>query len=119
VFVGVAKLWSLTGESTLLLERDPILGIKFSHLMQLAATLELGVVAVCFFRPTVDGLLAIAWLSVMFVSYRVGLWWIGWKKPCNCLGDLTDALQISPQLADNIMKGLFVQRQLDFPTDDD
>jgi hypothetical protein len=104
--VGVAKLWSLTGDSTLLVERDPFLGIQFSHLMFLAATLELGVAAVCFFRPVVDGLLAIAWLSVLFVSYRAGLWWTGWTKPCSCLGILTDALHISPELADSVMKGL-------------
>jgi hypothetical protein len=105
-FVGVAKLWSLTGESTLLLERDPLLGIKFSHLMQLAASLELGVAAICFVRSSVDGLLAVAWLSGMLIGYRAALWWIGWQKPCSCLGNLTDALNVSPQLADNVMKGL-------------
>ena len=35
---------------------------------------------------------------------RFGLWWMGWHKPCNCLGNLTDALHLSPQTADNIMK---------------
>ena len=39
-------------------------------------------------------------------TYRIGLWWIGWQKPCSCLGNLTDALHISPQVADNVMKGL-------------
>jgi hypothetical protein len=28
----------------------------------------------------------------------------GLEEPCNCLGNLTDPLHISPQLADNIMK---------------
>lgn len=106
LIVAIAKVLSLSGNSTLLMERDPFLGIKFSHLMLIAAALELGVAAICFFRSTVDGLLAIAWLSVLLVAYRAGLWWIGWKKPCSCLGNLTDALHISPQLADNVMKGL-------------
>jgi hypothetical protein len=38
--------------------------------------------------------------------YRLGLWWMDWKKPCSCLGNLTDALHISPQTADNITKVL-------------
>jgi hypothetical protein len=29
---------------------------------------------------------------------------MNWHRPCNCLGNLTDALHISPQTADNIMK---------------
>jgi hypothetical protein len=38
--------------------------------------------------------------------YRLGLWWMDWHRPCNCLGNLTDALHISPQAADNVMKVL-------------
>jgi hypothetical protein len=52
------------------------------------------------------GLGAIAWVSTVLLVYRFSLWWIGWKKPCKCLGNLTDALHISPQLADDVMKGL-------------
>jgi hypothetical protein len=32
------------------------------------------------------------------------MWWMHWKRPCGCLGNLTDALHISPVLADDIMK---------------
>ena len=48
----------------------------------------------------------VAWLATNFVVYRIGLGWIDWEMPCNCLGNLTDALHVSPQLADNIMKGV-------------
>ncbi len=48
----------------------------------------------------------VAWMSTNFVVYRLGLWWMDWHRPCSCLGNLTDALHISPQLADNIMKWL-------------
>ena len=104
---ATAKLFSgVSGVGGLLREYDPLLGLRFANLLYIAATLELGVAAICLFRPAVDGLVAVAWLSTVFLVYRVGLWWTGWQKPCNCLGNLTDALHISPQLADNVMKGL-------------
>lgn len=106
VLTAAAKLWSAFGETTLLREADPLFGLSFRTLTLVAASLEIGVAAICLLRPAVDGLLAVAWLSTAFLAYRLGLWWIGWKKPCSCLGNLTDALHISPQLADNVMKGL-------------
>jgi hypothetical protein len=51
-------------------------------------------------------LMALALLSTNFVVYRLGLWWMGWHQPCGCLGNLTDALRISPTTADHIMKGV-------------
>lgn len=72
----------------------------------IAATLEIGVAAICFFRPAVDGLLSVAGLSILLATYRITKWLFGVGEPCSCLGNLTDALNISPQLADNIMKGV-------------
>ena len=46
----------------------------------------------------------VAWLATSFVAYRLGLASMGWQKPCSCLGDITEALRISSQTADNIMK---------------
>jgi hypothetical protein len=46
----------------------------------------------------------IAWLATNFFVYRCGLWWMGWHRPCSCMGNLTDALHIRPEVADNIMK---------------
>lgn len=45
----------------------------------------------------------VAWISTDFVAYRLGLCWLGWHRPCSCLGYITDALRISPQAAENIM----------------
>ena len=33
-----------------------------------------------------------------------GLWYLGWQRPCSCLGNLTDTLHISPHVADVAMK---------------
>src|SRR5437899_2786769 len=104
---GAAKVWSPLGGAKLLAVRDPIIGIQFGHLMLTVGLGEIAVALVCFFskRQTLP-LGLVAWISTNFVVYRLGLWWMGWHRPCSCLGNLTDALHISPQLADNVMKGV-------------
>jgi hypothetical protein len=68
---------------------------------------EIVIAAICFFSKWQTLALGlVAWMSTNFLVYRLGLWWMNWKKPCSCLGNLTDALHISPQTADNIMKVL-------------
>ena len=102
---GIAKVWSAFGNMKLLAAADPIMGISFGNLMLAVGCLELVIAGVCVFSKSQQLKLGlIAWLATNFVVYRIGLWWMGWKKPCSCLGNLTDALHLSPQLADNIMK---------------
>jgi hypothetical protein len=104
---GIAKIWSGLGDSKFLAVIDPIIGIKFRLLMLVVGVAEIVIALICFFskRQTL-ALGLVAWMSTNFVVYRLGLWWMDWKKPCSCLGNLTDALHISPQVADNIMKVL-------------
>jgi hypothetical protein len=104
---GFAKIWSGLGNSRFLAMVDPIIGIKFGQLMLAVGVAEIVIAAVCFFskRQTL-ALGLVAWISTNFVVYRLGLWWMNWHRPCSCLGSLTDALHISPQTADNIMKVL-------------
>ncbi len=102
---GIAKIWSGLGNSKLLAVVDPIVGIKFGQLMLGLGVAEIVIALVCFFsKREMLALGLVAWLSTNFVVYRLGLWWMNWKSPCGCLGNLTDALHISPQTADNIMK---------------
>jgi hypothetical protein len=105
IVTGAAKVWTAFGNVKLLTVADPIVGISFKHLMLVVGLAEIVIALVCFFskRQTL-ALALVAWLATNFVVYRFSLSWIGWKKPCNCLGNLTDALHISPQAADNIMK---------------
>lgn len=105
---GAKVLSVIAGSSGLLQIVDPLFALKFDYLLLAAAALEVGVAAICILRPVVEGLVALAWLSLVFLAYRIGLWSIGWQKPCGCLGNLTDALNISPQLADNFMKSLLI-----------
>jgi len=63
----------------------------------------------CFFgRSREVAVASVACLSTNFLIYRTGLWWIGWKQPCGCMGSLTDALHIKAQTADHIALGLLL-----------
>jgi len=102
---GTAKLISASGNAQLLQSPDPILSITFRRVFLLVGGLELFVAMICFFGKWVwlqAGLVAL--LATNFVVYRLGLILVGYHKPCSCLGNLTDALHISPQTADTIMK---------------
>lgn len=102
---GTAKVWSGLGSARLLAVADPIVGIEFRHLMLVAGFAEIAIAIFCTTsRRQVPALGLLAWLATNFLLYRLGLWWMGWHRPCSCLGNLTDALRISPQAADNAMK---------------
>lgn len=104
---GLAKVWSAFGPTKLLAVADPITGLQFGHLMLAVGLVELVIAGLCLFSKAQRMSLAlVAWLAANFVVYRLGLWWMGWHKPCGCLGNLTDALHLSPQAADNLMKVL-------------
>jgi len=104
---GLAKVFSATGSARALDVADPIISISFRHLLLAVGLLELFIAFFCLFTDKRQfSLLAVAWLATNFVVYRVGLWWMGWHRPCGCLGNLTDLLRISPRAADNIMKSV-------------
>ena len=102
---GVAKIVSVFGTQMMLVQQDPLFGISFRHLLLLVGITELIIASLCLFtnKPKRNALL-IAWMSTSFVVYRLGLWAMNWKRPCHCLGNLTDALHISPEMADTFMK---------------
>lgn len=108
VITSVAKFISAVGgDAKYLSLPDPITGIHFRSLMLAVGVAELLVALICLLRGLQNlKLLLIGSLATNFTLYRLGLWWMGWKKPCSCLGNLTDALHLSPQVADTIMKGI-------------
>ena len=102
---GIAKIWSGLGQARILIVPDPLIGIEFGHLLSLVGMAEVAVALACFFsKRQLLPIVLVAWLSTCFVLYRLNLLWIGWQRPCSCLGNLTDALNISPQKADTAMK---------------
>ena len=106
---GMAKVWTGFGSSKLLAVVDPFFGVSFGHLMFGVGIAELAIALFGLFskQQTVP-LALVAWIATNFAIYRFGLWAIGWHRPCNCLGNLTDALHISPVVADNIMKVVLI-----------
>jgi hypothetical protein len=104
---GLAKIFSAIGPARALDVSDPLIGIPFRQLMLLVGLAELLIAFFCLFTDRRRfSLLAVAWLSTNFLVYRIGLWFIGWHRPCGCMGNLTDLLHLSPRAADNIMKGV-------------
>src|SRR5665213_674250 len=107
MITAVAKVISACGSVRILESGDPILVIPFRYVLLIVGALELAVAFTCFFSKRV-GLSAklVAWLSTNFALYRLGLIWVGYQRPCSCLGlgNPTDVLHISPQTADTAMK---------------
>jgi hypothetical protein len=102
---AIAKLVSASGSARILQYPDPVLSIPYRDVFWIVGVVELGIALVCFMDKRVRlqaGL--VAWLATNFVVYRLGLLWVGYHGWCHCLGNLTDALKISPQTADTAMK---------------
>jgi hypothetical protein len=86
---------------------DPIFGLPFRYLLLGVGILECFIAVLCFIRRFEQlGTALVAWMSSAFLIYRFGLWFVGWHRPCPCMGNLTEMLHLSPQAADNIIKGL-------------
>jgi hypothetical protein len=102
---AAAKLVSAGGNARILQDPDPILAISFRHLFWIVGVLELVIALICLFgnQPRLQAGL-VAWLATSFAIYRLALYLAAYPKPCHCLGNLTDALHLSPELADTVMK---------------
>ena len=102
---AAAKILSGLGDARVLQRHDPIFGIPYRHLFFLIGFLELAVSLFCFFGKRLifkSGL--VAWLSTCFLLFHLSLPWVGYKRPCPCLGNLTGAIHLSPVTASNIMR---------------
>lgn len=105
VISGVAKCVSAFGHSQILQTADPVFSVPFRHLLLVAGIVELLVAsAICKCKNLLHVLWLLAWLSTSIFLYRISLFFVGYEKPCPCLGNLTDMLQIPPQTADTAMK---------------
>jgi hypothetical protein len=72
-----------------------------------AVILEIAAVAFILAKDFITAkLMVIAWLSSLFVLYRVGLSVVGFRGYCQCLGSLTDWAHISPAGAQLLSEGI-------------
>ena len=102
---AIAKFVSAGGGAHILQTSDPIFFIPLHAVLWIVGLIELYIAMICFFGKRLSlqaGL--VAWLATSFLLYRIGLVLVGYRKPCSCLGNLTDALHIPPQTADTAMK---------------
>lgn len=105
MFTAVGKLVASGGCARILDLPDPVFLISTRRVLQAAALIELVVAVLCFSsRAPRLNLGLICWLSVDFVLYRIGLGLVGYRNPCQCLGALTDSLNVSAESADIISK---------------
>lgn len=105
IVTGGAKVLTSFGTADLLETHDPIIGITFKALMLFSGVMEIAVALFSLFgknQPISVALVAL--MSFNILVYRLGLWWIGWHRPCHCLGNLSDALHLSAKTADMVMK---------------
>jgi hypothetical protein len=104
---GLAKLFTLTGDTTLLRVRDPIFGVEFRSLMAMVGIIEIFIAGFCVFsKRGVMSTIMVAGISSGFLLYRVGIRSVDWQRPCGCLGNITDVFGIAPQVAEQISVGL-------------
>ena len=105
LLTAIAKVFGSFGSARILSEPDPLLQLQYRTIFRVVGCFELFVGLTCvvskrLWIPTV----LVAWLSTGFAFYHVGLTTIHYQKPCPCMGNLTDALHISPAVADAILK---------------
>jgi hypothetical protein len=104
-FTAVGKLVSSGGSARALQTIDPLIGLPFGKVFLCAGLVEVVVAHyVLKWTDTLSRAGLVAWISTCFLVYRIGLMWVGWHKPCGCMGTFTEALHLSPQTADTIMK---------------
>jgi hypothetical protein len=102
---AISKLISSFGHGAILHTNDPLAGLQFQDLFRIVGGIEVAVALACIFcrRLWFSGSL-LAWLAACFLGYRIALILLHYNRPCSCMGNLTDALHISPQTADTAMK---------------
>jgi hypothetical protein len=106
---ALAKLYSAGGTAQILDHLDPIFLVLNRVMITVVGMIEFVVVGVLLINRNASvKLLTVAWLSANFVIYRFGLWFLQIKKPCSCLGTVTDLLPIDPATIDQGMKVLVI-----------
>jgi hypothetical protein len=104
LFVTAAAKFIASGGSAHALQLpDPVLVAPSFLILRVAGSVELAVGAIGFSEATAKTkALVIGWLGLAFAIYRLGLLYTGHRVSCPCLGNLTEALSMSPHVADVI-----------------
>ncbi|MBI4660796.1 MAG: hypothetical protein HY735_18320 [Verrucomicrobia bacterium] len=84
--------------------RDPVFGLKISHLFITVGVAELMGGFICLFvRRSGVSATVLAWFATNLVLYRAGVYWIAGGRPCQCMAGIATYLTLTPEVADRIM----------------
>jgi hypothetical protein len=104
LLTATAKFISARGNAGILDTPDPVFLTSYRHELPLVGVIESGVAIWCIFgHGLMTRAMLLAWLSSMFIAYRVAVFVIEPFKTCPCLGTITQALHIPPQTANAAM----------------
>ncbi len=105
VVTGAAKIFTAHGEADILSEIDPILMIPFRQLLLAAGIAEVMLALYLWIGNNIrrSGAVLLC-VALQLAFYRLGLFLIGYRKPCHCLGEVTQWLGITDRTADSMMK---------------
>jgi hypothetical protein len=108
VILAVAKIANGSNETVdRIVIRDPVFGLKISHLFYMVGIMEAIVGGICLvMRGVALPGTVLAWFATNLVLYRIGIWWIDTGRPCQCMAGLASYLDLTPQAADRIMLAL-------------
>jgi hypothetical protein len=101
---ALAKVISACGIARVLQLEDPVFLVSYKTLFWTVGLFELLVATICFIgNHTLLQLCLIAWLATSLAIYRLALIFIGYEKPCPCLGSLTSAIHLSTRTSELIL----------------
>jgi hypothetical protein len=107
LITGAAKIITGFGGANVLALPDPIFKIQFRYVFWIVGSIEIVIAYICFLGKSQRLKIGIiAWLTTCFIFYRIGLHLVYYSKPCSCLGMMTEALGIQPELAASILKAI-------------
>jgi len=87
LITGLLKLISATQGFGYLTLTNPVFGfLSNRHLVLISAAVEVAVALFICRRTSAEGLTAVAWLAMLLITYRIGLFIINYQGPCLCLG---------------------------------
>jgi len=115
ILTGFAKLFSAYGHAKIILAPNAIIPhFQNRHIFILAGLLEIGIGLLCFSteRAKLSKLVTLNVLTLCFLVYRFGLWWVGFNGACPCMGNAAAWLHLSPEVANNIMKSVLLYLQV-------
>ena len=104
LFVTAMILFSSAlGSAPILDWLDPLLPFSNRRVFVLAGIMGLGFSAYLFLEnERGTKIMSIAWLAIIYLIYRLGLWWAGAVDPSKYLGIFNDQYSISPEVVNRI-----------------